>query len=130
MGFRFRKSIKLAPGVKINLGKKSAGLSIGNKYGGMSINSKAGVRSRVSVPGTGMSYTQKIGGKREKESERETHPHVRKPLHRRVWYIALIIIFLLGSIGCIRQNIAAAAFGFFVSACLIFGGIMSIKCSK
>lgn len=57
MGLRFRKSIKIAPGVKLNLGKKSAGISIGNKYGGVSYNSKTGARARVSAPGTGMSYS-------------------------------------------------------------------------
>ena len=61
MGFRFRKSIKLAPGIKLNIGKKSTGISIGNKYGGISFNSKTGARSRASIPGTGISYSTKIG---------------------------------------------------------------------
>jgi hypothetical protein len=60
MGLRFRKSIKLAPGVKLNFGKKSAGISIGGKYGGVSYNNKTGTRARVSAPGTGLSYTTKI----------------------------------------------------------------------
>lgn len=60
MGLRFRKSIKIAPGVKLNLGKKSAGISIGNKYGGVSINSQTGTRARISAPGTGISYSTKI----------------------------------------------------------------------
>lgn len=61
MGFRFRKSIKIAPGVKVNLGKKSVGMSIGNKYAGVSVNSRTGARARVSAPGTGLSYSTKIG---------------------------------------------------------------------
>lgn len=60
MGFRYRKSIKIAPGVKLNVGKKSVGVSVGNKYGGISVNSKTGASTRVSVPGTGISYTEKI----------------------------------------------------------------------
>lgn len=62
MGIRYRKSIKIAPGVKLNLGKKSAGISIGGKYGGVSFNSKTGARARVSAPGTGLSYSTKLGG--------------------------------------------------------------------
>lgn len=62
MGLRFRKSVKLAPGVKLNLGKKSAGISIGGKHGGVSFNSRSGARARVSAPGTGLSYSTKIGG--------------------------------------------------------------------
>lgn len=61
MGFRFRKSIKIAPGVKVNLGKKSVGMSIGNKYAGVSVNSRTGARARVSAPGTGLSYSTMIG---------------------------------------------------------------------
>ena len=62
MGSRFRKSIKIAPGVKINIGKKSVGMSVGGKYGGMSFNSRSGARARVSAPGTGLSYSTKICG--------------------------------------------------------------------
>lgn len=68
MGFRFRKSFKIAPGVKFNLGKKSAGISLGGKYGGMSFNTKSGARARVSAPGTGLSYSTKVGGSKKQSS--------------------------------------------------------------
>lgn len=61
MGLRFRKSVKVAPGVKLNVGKKSVGVSLGGKYGGVSFNSMSGARARVSAPGTGISYSTKIG---------------------------------------------------------------------
>lgn len=61
MGFRFRKSIKIAPGLKLNIGKKSMGVSVGNKFGGVSYNTKTGAHARASAPGTGISYTEKIG---------------------------------------------------------------------
>lgn len=65
MGLRFRKSFKVAPGVKVNLGKKSAGVSIGGKYGGVSFNTKSGARVRASAPGTGLSYSTKVGGAKQ-----------------------------------------------------------------
>lgn len=61
MGFRFQKSVKIFPGVRINIGSKSVGISIGNKSGGISFNTKTGTHVRASVPGTGISYTEKIG---------------------------------------------------------------------
>ena len=61
MGTRFRKSVKIAPGVKLNVGKKSVGVSVGGKHGGVSMNSRNGARARVSAPGTGLSYSEKIG---------------------------------------------------------------------
>lgn len=60
MGLRFRKSVKIAPGVKLNFGKKSMGISVGNKFGGVSVNSRSGIHRRVSIPGTGISYTEKV----------------------------------------------------------------------
>lgn len=70
MGLRFRKSIKVADGVKVNIGTKSAGVSVGGKYGGVSFNTKSGTNVHASAPGTGLSYTKKIGSKKKgKKSE-------------------------------------------------------------
>ncbi len=66
MALRFRKSKKVAPGTKVNIGKKSAGVSFGNCAGGISFNSKRGVRARFSIPGTGVSFSKKVGGKSRK----------------------------------------------------------------
>ncbi|MGO5027597.1 DUF4236 domain-containing protein [Candidatus Agathobaculum pullicola] len=64
MGFRFRKSFKIAPGVRVNLGKKSIGISAGVKGARVSVNSSGRVTKSVGIPGTGISYvkTSKIGG--------------------------------------------------------------------
>lgn len=71
MGLRYRKSFKIAPGVKLNVSKKSIGISAGNKYGGISINSKTGTSARASVPGTGISYTTKIASNSKKTTPKE-----------------------------------------------------------
>ena len=79
MGFRFRKTVKIAPGVKVNFGKKSVGMSVGNKYAGVSVNSRTGARARVSAPGTGLSYSTKIGSStapREDSAPLPTQPIV------------------------------------------------------
>lgn len=57
MGFRFRKSFKIAPGVRVNVGKKSVGISAGVKGARVSVNSKGRVTKTVGIPGTGLSYT-------------------------------------------------------------------------
>lgn len=59
MGFRFRKSIKLFPGVRINLSKSGVSTSIGRP--GATVNfSERGVRGTVGIPGTGMSYSENL----------------------------------------------------------------------
>ena len=57
MGFRFRKSIKIAPGVRINLTKKGlSSLSVGKR--GATVNvGKKGTRGTVGIPGSGLSYS-------------------------------------------------------------------------
>ena len=63
MGFRFRKSFRIAPGIRVNISKKGlSSLSIGGR--GATVNVKADGESRVTVgiPGTGMSYSERIGG--------------------------------------------------------------------
>lgn len=57
MGFRFRKSVKIAPGVRLNVGKKSVGVSMGGKGFRHSINSSGRRTTTVGVPGTGLSYS-------------------------------------------------------------------------
>lgn len=58
---RFRKSIKLAPGVRINLSKSGISTTLGGR--GASVNiGKRGTRTTVGIPGTGLSFSQHVGG--------------------------------------------------------------------
>ena len=66
MGFKFRKSIKIAPGVKLNINKKSIGISAGTRGARVSVNSKGKATTTVGIPGSGLSYskTTNIGGEK------------------------------------------------------------------
>lgn len=60
MGFRFRKAIKLAPGVRLNFGLRGVSLTAGPR--GASVNiGRRGVYGNVGIPGTGLHYREKIG---------------------------------------------------------------------
>ena len=76
MGFRFRKSFKIAPGVRVNVGKKSVGISAGVKGARVSVNSKGRKTTTVGIPGTGLSYqkTEKIGGHAATDKHDQTAP--------------------------------------------------------
>lgn len=65
MGFNFRKSINLGGGLKLNLGKKSVGISAGVKGARVSVNSKGRKSATLSIPGTGLSYTKTSTKKRK-----------------------------------------------------------------
>lgn len=65
MGFRFRKSFKIAPGIKVNVSKKGASLSAGAK--GFRINSK-GNASLTKGP---ISYHKKLFSKKKTYSSKK-----------------------------------------------------------
>lgn len=56
MAFRFRRSIRLAPGLRINLSKSGPSLSIGKRGLTHTIGPR-GRRTTVGLPGTGISYS-------------------------------------------------------------------------
>ena len=76
MGFRFRKSVKIAPGVRLNIGKKSVGISAGVKGARVSVNSSGRKTTTVGIPGTGLSYqkTEKIGSHAATDKHDQTAP--------------------------------------------------------
>jgi hypothetical protein len=55
---RFRRSIKILPGIRINLGKRSASVSVGGRGAHVTLRPGHKVRATVGLPGTGLSYTE------------------------------------------------------------------------
>lgn len=53
VGPRFRKSKKIAPGVRLTIGKGSASVRLGGKNAGVSLGTK-GKSASASIPGTGL----------------------------------------------------------------------------
>lgn len=56
MSWRFRKSISILPGIKINLNGKSASISVGKKGMHTTLNTKGRITNSFGIPGTGLSY--------------------------------------------------------------------------
>jgi len=61
MGIRYRKSIKIAPGVKVNLNRKSASVTLGGKGYHKTFNSNGQTTTSVNLPVKGLSYTDRKG---------------------------------------------------------------------
>lgn len=107
MGLRFRKSIKIAPGVKINLNKKSTSVTFGGKGVHYTASSTGKKTASVGIPGTGISYTQTTGqsSKQKKTNKGGSQPmptapqaNFQDPDHKKWyqktgWIIALLILF-------------------------------------
>lgn len=63
MGFRYRRSINLGGGFKINLSKSGVGYSWGTKGYRISRTARGTTRRTYSIPGTGLSYVDETGNR-------------------------------------------------------------------
>lgn len=72
---RFRKSIKIAKGVRLNLGSKSAGISIGGKGARIGYNTKRGSYISAGIPKTGLYTVQYFGSNKSRKSQSNQSEH-------------------------------------------------------
>ena len=101
----------------------------------MSFNTKSGARARVSIPGTGISYSTKLGGKKKrtssakrtassKSSKQITSASYVKvnntPLTQRLWYLPLAILFLVSGIFYIPKGIGPALLSVVIGAVMCY----------
>jgi tetratricopeptide (TPR) repeat protein len=61
---RVRRSIKLGPGVKLNLNKRSMGLTIGGRGAHYSVNTRGQRTRTLGLPGSGVSYVDRSSARR------------------------------------------------------------------
>ena len=93
MGFRFQKRISILPGVRINLSKSGASASLGPRGADVNIG-RDGVTANAGIPGTGLSYREKIGksGKKLPRSHQEIarNRHAQKTLVVDRWPLHIV----------------------------------------
>ena len=82
MGTRFRRSFKVAPGVRVNLNKKSASISFGPKGLKHTVSTTGKSHTTVGIPGTGLSYTTSSGGKSGAQQGAVSIPAAQRHLPR------------------------------------------------
>lgn len=70
MGLRFRKSVSLGKGLRLNFGKKGMSVTTGVKGAHVTYSTTGRKTTSVGIPGTGISYVKsgKIGGSSRKDS--------------------------------------------------------------
>lgn len=96
MPLRARKSIKIMPGVRLNISKSGVSTSIGVK--GATVNLKPGRKTRatVGIPGTGLSYTMTGAAHRPKAAQDAT----QGVSLRRMGRLLAILVGILGLAFC------------------------------
>lgn len=78
MAFRFFRRVRLAPGLTLNLSKRGGSLSLGPR-GAKVTAGTSGVRRTVSLPGTGLWYTEKVGSKKRTSGSRGRRSRASSP---------------------------------------------------
>lgn len=78
MGVRFRKSVKICKGVKINFSKSGASLSLGGRGLGATFGGR-GTHVHAGIPGTGLSYATKVGTTSHSRNKSSSRTSSSKP---------------------------------------------------
>ncbi|HKM14297.1 MAG TPA: DUF4236 domain-containing protein [Marinospirillum sp.] len=80
MAFRFRNSIRIAPGIRLNIGKNGVSVSAGVRGATVTAGSN-GVYGNVGLPGTGLSYRTRLdksANQRKRSEQEEKHQSRRE----------------------------------------------------
>ena len=93
MGFRFRRSIKILPGIRVNLGKHSTSISVGGRGAHVTLRSGRTARTTAGIPGSGLSYTE--GGKLERLQTSPIDPETSRGISKRGWVLAILLLLVL-----------------------------------
>jgi len=75
MGFRYRRSVQVIPGLRLNFSKSGIGYSVGMRGARISHSPTGRVTRSVGIPGTGMYYvtTRGSGGRRRSANQSTAH---------------------------------------------------------
>ncbi len=90
MGFRFRRSVRLLPGLRLNLSRSGVSASVGTRGAWLTFG-RNGTRTTVGLPGTGISYTT--------TSSSSEHQNAVAPPARAQgrWLVVLVIMLAIAA---------------------------------
>ena len=72
MGLRFRRTLKIAPGVRLNFNKNSMGVTLGPRGMHYTVNTSGRHTVTTGIPGSGIYYTESSGGGRKRTTPPQT----------------------------------------------------------
>jgi hypothetical protein len=101
MGFRLRRSIRILPGIRVNVGKQYASVSLGVRGAHVTVRAGHKVRATVGVPGTGLSYTKGGGTERPATSHSIGSPPAAG-ITWRAWLLAAVVLAVI--LGMVMNN--------------------------
>jgi hypothetical protein len=92
MRFRFRKSIRIAPGIRLNIGSRGVSTTIGPRGASVNVGPR-GTYANLGIPGTGLSARTRLDG----EPGGPVPPRARSSNgSRHGWVIVLLVGIVIG----------------------------------
>lgn len=131
MGMRFRRSFKIAPGVRVNLNKKSASVSFGPRGLKHTISTTGRSHTTVGIPGSGLSYTTSSGSSTQSSGAQQSSsvPAAMRPTSPKSKAVTLALCIFLGMFGAHRYYVGKIGSGVlwtFTAGCFGIGWIVDI----
>lgn len=102
MAIRFRKSIRIMPGVRVNLSKSGFSTSIGRAPFTINV-SRKGVRQTTSLPGTGLSFSSMHGSTKHAQRSSDLEARAGSGVG---WLMKTItaMVLVIGGVALISDN--------------------------
>lgn len=129
MGTRFRKSVKVAPGVRMTVGKKSASVSIGTKGARRTFSTTGRKTTTVGIPGTGISYVSTSSSGSKKKSAASGRAEYSPRTYKVGGLLMLVVAVVALLLGLISISVGGWVFLLIGAPCL-FLGLRWLKKSK
>lgn len=126
MGFRYHRTVKILPGVKVNFNNNSHSVTIGGKYVRTTINKQKGTcRKTYRLPITGLSYTKTY------KLNDDTPKKPVKPASPRTYKICGVLALLIGVLavlfGLLTISVGGVVFLIIGLISLFYGVIFIVK---
>lgn len=97
MGFRFNRRISIFKGLRLNLSKSGPSVSVGGRGAWLTFGKK-GTRATVGIPGTGMSWSEKIESTSQTESTSGSLPSTLIRLILALGFLGIVLYALFQAV--------------------------------
>jgi hypothetical protein len=99
MGFRFHRTVRLLPGLRLNLSKSGVSASVGTRGAWLTFG-RNGTRTTVGIPGTGISYTT------TSSTHQQTDPAAPPARASAGWLLVLLLMLALAAVAGLLIGLA------------------------
>ncbi|MDQ3246262.1 MAG: DUF4236 domain-containing protein [Pseudomonadota bacterium] len=98
MGFRFYRSWKILPGIRLNLSKSGVSSTLGVRGANMNVGRRRR-RYTLGLPGTGLSYVRTAASQRWRGAASQADGSASRSSRVNIWWLVISIVLLLTLVG-------------------------------